>query len=293
MMEKIVFENRYGFEFDLIVNNPKRINAILVIAHGASEHYKRYEKLATYLETHDIKVIGYDHLSHGSRQDPDNSYVYFGDCEGQQTLIDDLEDVCLWAYQHSQRVPIILFGHSMGSLIARGLSIQTKLNFDGIILCGSLHPKKQVTLAGLGLAKIITKINRKGYSKILNKLAFGNLDTSLSYNCENVDEYKKDKRCGQPFSNQAIVDLLTLVYQVSDEENIEKMLKTKYYIIAGKDDAFSSNTKQLITLMNEMDIARLDYQYKFYPNMRHEILNEKYNEGVYDDILKFCLSLNK
>lgn len=291
-MEKVMFKNRYGFEFELYVNNPAKVNAVLVVAHGASEHFQRYQRLANYLEKHNIKVVGYDHLSHGSRQQSDKPYIYFGDYDGSQTLISDLEDVCLWTYQQDPFVPLILFGHSMGSLIARGLSMQTKLIFDGIILCGSIHPKKQMTIAGLTLAKTLAKFKKQGVSKLLNRIVFGNLENSISYNQENIDKYTQDKKCGQPFSNQALVDLLTLLNQIIDEENIEQMLKTKYFIISGKEDPFSNNTRQLITLMNEMDIARIEYRHKFYPNMRHEILNEKFNEQVYDDILKFCLSLN-
>lgn len=292
-MEKIKFKNRYNNEFYLNVNNPTKTNAILIIAHGAMEYFGRYTEFSKYLESNNIKVVGYDHISHGTRQDLDSNAIYFGKNKGYQLLIDDLEDVSLWAYQNLEKVPIIIFAHSMGSLIARGLSIQTKFNYDGIILCGSLHPKKTITFLGLNMAKLNSKINPKGSSNVLNKLVFGKLDSVLSYNEENIEKYHNDPFCGKPFSNTAVVDLLSLVSIIIHEANIEKMLKTNYFIVAGKEDPFSENNKQLIALMSEMDIARLNYKYKFYPNMKHEILNEKNNQVVYDDIVKFCLSMNK
>lgn len=292
-MEKIKFKNRHGNEFFISLNNPSTTNAIVVVAHGAMEYFQRYSNFSEYLETYNIKVVGYDHIDHGSRQDLNSDSIYFANSKGYQLLMDDLEDVSLWAYQNLEKKPIIIFSHSMGSIIARGLSINTKFNYDGIILCGSLHPSKPLTFLGLNMAKLSSKFNKKGYSKFLNKLVFGKLEDILSYNQENVENYRNDPFCGKPFSNQAVVDLLSLVSMIIEESNIEKMLKTKYFIISGKEDKLSDNNKQLIKLMNEMDIAHLSYQHKFYPNMKHEILNETYNEGVYDDIVKFCLSLNK
>ncbi|MDF9867014.1 alpha-beta hydrolase superfamily lysophospholipase [Bacilli bacterium PM5-3] len=286
-MDSNIIKTRDNNDMKLYIFKAENEIASVIIAHGASEHIYRYEEFAKYLCEKGISVYGYNHFGHGDNKFKEIDHVHFGDKDGYQKLINDLEDVCLNVYQRSDK-PLFVFGHSMGSLIARGFSIKTKLMVDGIILCGSLHPSKMIINSGLTLAKAQTKIfSKKGISKLLNKMAFGTLENRLSYNKDNVEEYKNDSDCGAYFSNQAIVDLLSLMKIITDEKEIAKMLKTNYFIISGKDDPFSDKTKQLINFITELDINHLDNEHIFYPGMMHEILNEDNRKIVFDDVVDF------
>lgn len=266
-------------------NNPK---AVLIIAHGASEHIKRYEPLATFLADNGVDVYGYDHKGHGVHKQVEEPIVYFKEKNGDESLVNDLEDVCLYAYQHSAKLPLYVLGHSMGSLITRVLLSQTKISFNGVILTGTLNPPTKLIKS----AKLLAKLNQrmfgaKGINKKINKIAFGDLHERISYNQENVEKYHQDKRTGLPFSNAALNDLFNLTDKAIDEHNIQSLQRTNYLFMSGKDDQFSDNTEQVKYLTNKLDEYKITNEYHFYHGMKHEILNEDYKEEVFADILKF------
>ncbi|MDL2211441.1 alpha/beta hydrolase [Erysipelotrichaceae bacterium OttesenSCG-928-M19] len=287
MIEKII-KNRFNREIVLYCWQVEKPQAVLVLAHGASEHIHRYAKFAQYLKEQGIMVIGYNHLGHAENKIELKEGVFFAQENGHQLLVSDLEDVCLFAYQQYTDLPLIVMGHSMGSLIVRNWAIKSKLLVDGLIICGSLHPSPTLIKSGLLFAKAQIKLFGKYHlSNILNKIAFGSLEKRISYNQENVINYKNDPECGQQFSNQAIYDLMQLMNDIIDDNKIKQSLKTKYFIISGSDDPFSNKTKQLDLYLNSLKRYGFNYSYKFYQNMKHEILNEENKEIVFEDIVAF------
>lgn len=286
MMNREIIKNRKQTDIELVMWLANKPQAVLVLAHGASEHIYRYSHFAEFLKDNNISVYGYNHLGHGC--DRKMNDVFFDDKCGDEILISDLEDVCLHVYQQNKDIPIILMGHSMGSIITRALSIETKLLFDGIIICGSLHPKQSLVKGGKTLASVMTKVTgAKNSSKMLNKIAFGELEKTLSINKENITTYINDNDCGMMFTNSAIHDLMKLLDKIVDPNNISKMLKTNYYIISGAMDPFSDKCNDLYVFLQLLNNNKVKYSYKFYQGMMHEILNEDDNEIVYQDILVF------
>ena len=283
-MEKISIKNRSNNLIDLHIYQAESEKACLIIAHGASEHINRYVHFSKFLNENNISVIGYNHLGHGPNRLKED--VYFSNEKGDEILVNDLEDVYQYA-KEKYNVPILLFGHSMGSLILRSLCISTNDLLDGVILCGSLHPHPITTQGGLLLANTISLIKGKEKaSNFLNKLAFKDLEKVISYNEKNVEEYRLDKDCQMKFSNQAIIDLMNIINKITNKNNISKMIKTNYFIISGEDDLFSNKTKQIDEFISLLD-KDVDYSCKYYPNAKHEILNEDIKEEVYQDVLNF------
>jgi alpha-beta hydrolase superfamily lysophospholipase len=267
---------------------PQKPKAIMIIVHGASEYFKRYHNFAKYLETQNILAVGYDHLGHGINKDKNIKGIFFDNKNGALMLVNDLEDVVLYYYTHYPDIPIFIFGHSMGSVITREFSIKTRLLIDGIILSGSVHPDMRLIKSGLRFGKVVTKLRgKKKVSRMLNNLVFGKLDESISHNTDNIDNYKKDDYCGDDFTNQAIIDLVSITKDIIDVNKIKKMMNTRYFIISGKDDPFSKKTKQLEHFINILDINNFKYEYKFYDNAKHELINEDIKDVVYLDVMKF------
>lgn len=263
--------------------------ASIVIVHGASEYIKRYEELALYLNKKNINVYGYDQLGHGVNLNKELNAIYFSDDDNAHIkLISDLEDVCLYVYTHNSSLPIFVFGHSMGSLVVRGLAIISRLNFNGLIICGTMNPSVKLLNSGLFLARSITKLRgKKKTSRFLNKLTFGKLEQKISYNKNNVANYHKDEYCGLLFTNEAITELLLLTKMVCNKANICLMSKTKYFFIGGADDKFSDDGKQVQEVIDYMKGNNFDVSFKFYPQARHEILKEDCKDEVMGDINEF------
>lgn len=281
-----MIKTRYDLDLEIYTMKVDKPQAVIVLCHGASEHIERYQDFARFLNENNISVYGYNHPGHGPNRPQDS--VYFADKDGDKLLIDTLEDVILYTYQHNADIPIYLLGHSMGSLITRAFCINTKLVIDGVIICGSLNPSNKSISSGSALASTLAKLTgKKRANKLVNKIAFGKLEDTLSYNMDNVKNYIEDKHCGMLFSNQAIVDLLKITKKVVNPINVKKMIDTDYFIISGKADPFSDGTNQLYDLMHNMNKGKLNYEYKFYDNMKHEILNETDNHIVYSDVLDF------
>ena len=93
--------------------------AIMQISHGMIEYIKRYSHFADYLNQAGILVIGNDHKGHGLTAEKDEDLGYFGE-EKSAAVIEDLHEVTRYAKeQYGADVPYFLFGHSMGSFMAR------------------------------------------------------------------------------------------------------------------------------------------------------------------------------
>ena len=71
-------------------------------------------------------------------------------------------------------VPFVLFGHSMGSFMARTHLIRYPGGFDAAIISGTGNQGAALVNGGLFMGNLVTAL--KGahhYSKFLNNLAFG------------------------------------------------------------------------------------------------------------------------
>jgi len=104
--------------------------AIVVIAHGLSEHSGRYATLAEELCWRGYAVYAMDHRGHG-RSDGARVYV--------RRFDDYLADVEVFLDRVKQREPgkpVFLFGHSMGASIAALLAIVRPPQVRGIVLSG-------------------------------------------------------------------------------------------------------------------------------------------------------------
>ena len=56
---------------------------------------------------------------------------------GYKALVEDMKQVTDWAARHFEDVPIVLLGHSMGSMAARIYAQKYDWELSGMILCGS------------------------------------------------------------------------------------------------------------------------------------------------------------
>ena len=139
----------------------------------------------------------------------------------------------------------------------------------------------------------------KGHSKLINGLAVGAFNKTienprtpldwLSYNEENVDKYIADPLCGVEFTLGSFDALMCLLSKMGKARKYKSVKEdTPILLIAGKDDPCTgfdkgrASSKALLEKVGykEVEAVTLD-------NMRHEILNEKENQKVYEELEKF------
>lgn len=104
--------------------------AVAEIVHGLGEHGGRYDTVAEALTGAGIDTWAYDHRGHGGSGGP-RVYV-----ERWAILHDDLEARLMALRDANPGLPLVLYGHSLGGLVACGyvLSGQDRLMPDALVL---------------------------------------------------------------------------------------------------------------------------------------------------------------
>ena len=273
------------------------VKAVLQIIHGMAEYIDRYDKFARWFAERGIAVYGNDHLGHGSSVNDKYPLGYFGTSnENGFVFRDDAKKLTDLAKEQNPDVPYILFGHSMGSFVARTYLAAYGDSLNAAVICGTAGPNPLIG-AALAASKLFSKTSPKADGKVMNNLAFGSYNKKtdkrtafdwLSVNEENVDVYIADPLCGFLFSNQGFRDLITLNnYMVKDEVFDSVPADLPILLIAGDEDpvgAYGAGVQQTYDAYakNHSDVSM-----KLYEGKRHEIHNETDGEVVYQDILNF------
>ncbi|MEO8208498.1 MAG: lysophospholipase [Chloroflexota bacterium] len=128
--------------------------AAVVIAHGLGEHSGRYEHVGTQLAAAGFETFSWDQRGFGG-SGGERAYV-----ESFSKLYDDVEDRLAAARASLPGRPVVLYGHSLGGLIALGYAISgrpapTLLILSAPGIADSLAAWKHV--AAPILAKIVPK----------------------------------------------------------------------------------------------------------------------------------------
>jgi len=291
--------------WDDVIKTPK---AVVQLIHGSAEHIYRYDQFAQFLNKQGIIMIGDDHRGHGKTAGDNNQPLgYFSWTDGWNKIVNDEKSVNSYAEKNYPNLPIIMIGHSMGSFMARDYAIKYSHTIDGLILSGTTeHDGLLLTMSQI-MAKIIRIFNGpKKPSKFIWKLAYEPLNKRfkakhskgvewLSRDVRIQEEYLQDPLCGQVFSNSAFFDLFKGLKFIRQKKYIKLMRKNlPIMIVSGQDDPVAG--KKLIGPKKVFNkFKNLDYNValKFYPEFRHEILNEFGKEEVEKDFLTFINQILK
>ena len=152
----------------------RTIRGVVQIAHGVAEYGARYAHFAQYLCRNGFVVVANDHLGHGKSLVDGRPMVYLGDENGWEHVVDDMESIRERTARVFPKVPYFLFGHSMGSFLARTHLIRYPGKLDGCVLCGTGHMNGLIVAGGRFIADSeIRKLGRAVYSEKADQLAFG------------------------------------------------------------------------------------------------------------------------
>jgi alpha-beta hydrolase superfamily lysophospholipase len=108
----------------------EQARGIVIITHGVAEHSGRYEHVAQSLVQAGYTVVAYDLRGHGKSSGKRNFVNSF------QDYLNDLATVLIRAKAKAPRLPVFLFGHSMGGGIVTLFSIQKQPEVQGLLLSG-------------------------------------------------------------------------------------------------------------------------------------------------------------
>lgn len=280
------------------------VKGIVQICHGMAEHLERYEEFVDFLTSSGYVVFIHDHLGHGKSVENDDELGFFGEKDGYKTLVNDVKLVTDLAKDKYPELPVFLFGHSMGSFIARYYTELYSAGIKGAVFCGTAGPNPGAKV-GVMLADMIIKRKGSHYrSKLIDKIAFGSYNKKcrpqrtaydwLTTDNSVVDKYIDDKYCGFLFTAAGYRDLFNLLITVNRPEWFTSFNNDfPVFIIAGGDDpvgAYGTGIKKVYDSLVSAGHTNVDM--KLYPGDRHEILNETDKKDVFTDVLMW-LEKNK
>lgn len=276
-----------------------QVRAVLQIVHGIAEYVERYDGFANFLNRQGILVVAEDHMGHGKSISQECPQGYFAG--GWQTAVDDTYRLTRDTMAEFRDVPFILFGHSMGSFMAR--TILAKYPDSGItaaVICGTGWQPAPVLAAGKAACALVCRAKgERAPSPLLQAMAFGTYNRKVEYprtpydwlSRDNsvVNAYKADPLCGFTPTAGLMRDMMEGIAYIQREENLAKMGKAiPVLFIAGGDDpvgSYGAGVRTAAEAFRKAGMERVDV--RIYPLCRHELLNEINREEIMDDVSRW------
>jgi alpha-beta hydrolase superfamily lysophospholipase len=272
--------------------------AVVQIAHGAAEHAERYERFARFLADAGYAVYASDHRGHGKTAGQLAKAGIAGP-DAWNGILRDMHQLSEMIRKLNPGVPLFFFGHSMGSLIAQQYIENWGSELKGAILTGTFgslggNPAEIVALCEQAIQKEGADAPSQVFINMFSTFnqAFEPVKTGfewLSRDEAEVKKYVDDPWCGFAFSNQLVKDMFAGAGEIWKPENEARIPKDLPVLIAsGEMDPAGGNSAS-VKLLVERYLANgmKNITVKFYPQARHEILNETNRDEVQRYILEW------
>lgn len=275
------------------------IKAGLQILHGMAEHCKRYEGFAEYLTEMGYVVWSHDHRQHGYSIAHDT----YGILDKEDTWDAILEDVDIVHRAFKAKypdMPMMMLGHSMGSLVMRGYLQNYPTDLKAAVIMGSPYGPKAKIQAAILAATILDAFTGKKRSKFMDNLAVGGFNKTIknpntpfdwiSHDMVTVDKYAKDPMCGYPYNAYFYKQMSIGLLMANDEAGMAKFPKIPVLMISGQEDAageFGEGVKKVAAAYKQKG---LKITLKLLKGMRHEVLNERQRDVAYQEVAVFLES---
>ena len=147
-----------GLKLEVLTVVPEgEIRGIFQIHHGMSEYKERYLPFMRFMAKQGYAAVIHDCRGHGKsiRSREDLGYMYG---QGGKALVEDTHRILQVMKERWPGVPVILLGHSMGSLVVRTFLKRYDRDIDLLVVCGS--PGKNPLL---GMGKLLASAEKMLY----------------------------------------------------------------------------------------------------------------------------------
>ena len=266
---------------------------VVVIAHGASEHSGRYDRFARALNAAGYAAYGIDHRGHGRTSA--STGVGLAGPGGGGKMLDDVRDLVDRAATENPNAPVIVFGHSMGSMIAQAYVQTYGTGLAGYVLSGCPGPNPDVEAMKAGLQAAVDA--GQGDAPLGGMLSAFNASFEhrtgfewLSRDAAEVDAYVADPYCGDnhPLTAGFFNDLIGLSAPAMEPAGIATIpTSLPVLMITGECDPAAGMGASARELEKRLRDAGLDVTARYYPDARHELLNETNRDAVTADVVRW------
>lgn len=196
--------------------------AVVVIIHGIGEHSGRYDHLARFFSGRGWAVFTYDQRGHGWSEGKRGHVKHF------QDYLQDLDQMVGIAKSAYPGLPVILFGHSMGGVVAALYALDHPVGLTDLILSSPGFVSAVKVPPGKLLAAAVL-------SRLLPSASFssGLAASLLSHDRQEVDRYVND-----PLNHGQISSRWAVEFLKAGRECLRRAadLRMPLLIIHGQDD---------------------------------------------------------
>ncbi len=268
--------------------------AAIIVAHGMAEHALRYRRFAGALAERGYAVYAPDYRGHGRTAGGDENLGWGGN-DGWNGILRDLQRLGDRVHAEQPGIPLVLFGHSMGSVLAQRFAQLHGDELAGLILSGSFGSAPNIG-AGIAAAQAVRLVRGDRSPSPLQRTMFADFNKPFAQNTgfewlsrddSEVRKYVDDPRCGFTFSNRLMLDMLRGYVETWKRENERRIPTTlPVLLFSGELDPVGRRTQSVSALAARYRALGLtDVEVVFYPNARHEMLNETNRDEVVHDVL--------
>ena len=275
-----------------------RPKAAIQICHGLAEHSARYARFTEALNQAGYHVYAHDHRGHGANIGFHAPRGMFAPKDGDRVAIGDVLALNHHIHAAHPGVPVVLFGHSMGGLIALNYALAHSDTIDAVAVWNSNFN------GGIenSVAKAILYAERmlKGSdvpSTILPKLTFrawGNAVPDhrtafdwLSRDPAEVEAYIRDPLCGFDPTIALWIDIFRMMKTGATNSHFANMRKElPFNLVGGMQDPATDKAKAMRKLADRMKAMGFkNITCTLYPETRHEGLNDINRDDVTQNFL--------
>lgn len=259
---------RDGITIYYRVEVPKDMKALLIFVHGVCEHCGRYDYLTQKMNEAGYGVVRLDLRGHG-KSGGDRGYT-----SNFHEFSDDLHELIKKIKEEFTDVPMFMLGHSMGSLISVLYNLSHPEELKGQILSGL--PATELPLSSIKL------LRKMPYNKIPKLRVANDLGKLVSRDPKVVEDYNKD-----PLNLKKQTIKMAAEMFIKAPEFIKDHVweyTTPCLLLHGEEDKIVTPDASLWFLNNIMSEDKVRI---VYPNLYHEIFNEKEKDEVIQDTISW------
>lgn len=271
------------------------IRAIIQFAHGWIDCFHRNQELIQYFTDHGILVCGCDFIGHNL-----DSKREFGDFKKKNAwtyLVQDLLKLNHYIRKTYPETAVFLYGHGLGSLVAR-MSLYQSVHFEGMILTGTSGKQHFCKRAEM-VSSFMKFFKGADYHSTLienmmeHKLnaRFRKEEDVMSWECSdaaNRFQNNMGDHEGVFYCMGALRDMFYMLSKVSSKEWYHIVpKKLPILLLSGEDDPLGNFGRGIREIENHLEEENCNVTMHLYPGMRHNIQDELEKDKVFDDILRW------
>jgi len=240
---------------------------VVQLTHGMGEHALRYVELAEALNDSGWTVVAQDHRGHGASAASPEALGVLGS-DGWDALVNDISTVLEYSSDTVPSMPLVLFGHSMGSFAVQQFLPENSRTFDAVVLTGT---------AALDLLEPALDLDAELDLAMFNApFAPARTDFDwLSRDPERVDAYVADPLTGFGLDIPGTKALFAGARRLAHPDALSEVDDLPVLIAVGDADPVNAGLALVQPLLDRYAAAGLsDVTFKPYPGARHELTNE-------------------